>query len=79
MTLSDILPLERFAAVTPSNDDELNPVPRAVLAGTAGVLSVVDADGTVTAVTVAAGIWHPMRPRKIRATGTTATNIVSGR
>lgn len=72
-------PLTRFAAVTPSDDTDLVNRPRAVLVGSQGDLSIIDEAGDTTVIPgVAAGVWHPMRPVRIRATGTTATNIRIG-
>lgn len=51
---------------------------RAIYVGTAGNISAELASGTqVTFTAVPAGMILPLRLRKIRATGTTAQNIVA--
>lgn len=72
-------PVERIFAVTPSDTVDLANVPRAIWVGTSGDLAVIDAGGTtVTLHNVAGGMWHAMRPVRIKASGTTALNIRGG-
>lgn len=72
-------PLDQFITVTPNDSVDLATVPRAIYIGVSGDLSIEDKDGTVvTLVGLAAGIWHPIRPYKVRATSTTADSIVAG-
>ena len=68
-----LAPLQRFQAITPGASD-LSFVPRAVLAGAAGTIDVVDYDGnTVAGVPVVQGM-NPYRVRRI--TAATATGLV---
>ena len=67
-----------LAAVTPHDTNELAHTTMALWVGGAGNVSVVDAKGnTVTITGVAAGTRLPISVNKVRATGTTATNIVA--
>lgn len=70
-------PARRAFAVAPSDSAELPILPRALMIGGAGdlVLRAVDSPADVT-VTVGAGQIVPIRAQFVRATGTTATNIV---
>ena len=64
-------------AVTTSDTAELARVTRALYVGGAGNIAVVMADRTtVTFAGVPAGTVLPIRVRQVRATGTTATNLV---
>lgn len=66
-------------AVTPSDSVNLTTPCRALYVGAAGNVSVVLLDGVaVTLVGLAAGVWHPMRVRRVNSTLTTATSIVCG-
>jgi hypothetical protein len=64
-------------AVSPSNSNDLDPIPRGLYVGVTGNLSLTDIDGTVVTFVAAPVGYHPLRPRRVRATGTTATNIVA--
>ena len=65
-------------AVVPSNTALLTQVSRAIYVGAAGDISAELASGTqVTFTAVPAGMILPLRLSKIRATGTTAQNIVA--
>ena len=71
-------PFNKFTAVTPSNTVDLPVVPEAIWIGAAGAVVVVQQDGTaVTIAAVPAGGILPISPRRINATGTTATSIVA--
>lgn len=64
-------------AVTPSDATVLTTT-RALFVGGAGNLSVVTSAGTTLTLTgVTAGSIIPIRVTKVRATGTTATNIAA--
>lgn len=64
-------------AVTTSDSTVLTTT-RYLFVGGAGNLSVVMASGnTVTLTGVTAGSWLPLRVTKVKATGTTATNIAA--
>ena len=70
-------PAENAIAVTPSDSVDLTGAPcRALYIGTGGNLSVIIGGATVTFSNVAGGIL-PIRASRVRATGTTATNIVA--
>jgi hypothetical protein len=72
-------PTTRGFAVTPHNSNPLVDVPRFLFVGGAGniVMRLRDdsADVTLTGVTAGSVLW--VRPTHVRATGTTATNIVA--
>jgi hypothetical protein len=66
------------AAVTPSDGTDLTFVSKKLFVGGAGNLVVITAAGnTVTFTGVAAGTILPIRVSRVKATGTTATNIVA--
>ena len=71
-------PARRLRAVTPSNDADLAlGVCKALLIGGAGTIEIIAADDAdAVTLTVAAGIL-PVRARRVRAAGTTATGIVA--
>jgi hypothetical protein len=73
-----IHPARTALAVTPSDSADLTLIARALYVGGAGNLSVDTVGGdTVSFVGVQAGSFLPVRVRRVRATGTTATNIVA--
>jgi hypothetical protein len=61
-------------AVTPNDSVDLTALPRALYVGTAGNLSVVLGGATLTFVGVSG--FLPIRADRVRATGTTATDII---
>jgi hypothetical protein len=64
-------------AVTTSDATVLTTT-RYIFVGGAGNLSVVMSSGTTVTLTgVIAGSWLPLRVTKVKATGTTATNIAA--
>jgi hypothetical protein len=63
-------------AVTPS-DSTVLPMTRALYVGTAGNVRVDDINDTVTYTNVQAGSILPVQVSRVRATGTTASNIVA--
>jgi len=70
-------PAENGASVTPSDSVDLTNFTRGVYVGVSGDLKVDLVTGdTVTFVGLAGGVIHPIRARRIHATGTTATSIV---
>lgn len=78
-------PIGDMATVTPNDSNNLREVDskpvatRGIYVGVSGDLSVVtEAEQTITLVNVVAGVWHPIRARRIRSTGTAATDIVAG-
>ena len=68
------------SAVTPDNSNDLPDGPCiAIWVGVAGHLEIVTLDGTTVVLQNAlAGRWHWIAAKRIRAAGTTATNIVAG-
>ena len=74
-------PSDHLVAVTPDDDTDLSELPKFIFVGTAGDLVVVGADQDPATETVtiksAANQYHPIRPRRIMETGTTATDIVA--
>lgn len=73
--LSD--PARAAFAIAPSDDQPLAVLPKAIIAGSAGTVSLraVDSPADVT-VTLAAGQILPVRALYIRAAGTTAGTLV---
>ena len=71
-------PAEGAVAVTPSDSTDLTYMARALYIGGAGNVNVDVADGTtVVFAGLAAGTILPVRVKRVRATSTTATNIVA--
>ena len=64
--------------VTPSDDADLpNGMPRAIHVGAAGSVAVMDIHGTIVTLVSLDGQYHPVKVRRVLATGTTATGIVA--
>lgn len=64
-------------AITASNDTDLARETRAIYVGASGDLAVIMADGTeVTLAGIAAGSLLPLRLSRVKATNTTATELV---
>lgn len=64
-------------AVAPSNVDDLPQVTRAIYVGTAGNLAVTLASGDeVTFINLPSATLLPVRVARVKATGTTATDLV---
>lgn len=71
-------PAANFAAITPNDGSDLAYVTRGIYVGTGGDISAVNAAGDVVPFkSLPAGILLPIRVARIRATGTTASNIVA--
>lgn len=72
-------PGEGLVAVTPSDGTDLAAVSRGLYVGVAGDVSVILANDSaaVTLTGLASGIVHPLRAKRVRSTGTTATGIVA--
>ncbi|MGE4043323.1 MAG: hypothetical protein AB7F35_00615 [Acetobacteraceae bacterium] len=65
-------------AVTPSDSVDLTKESRCLRVGGAGNLAVVMSDGSNLTITgCLAGEWLPICVTRVKATGTTATNITS--
>ncbi|MCM8729698.1 hypothetical protein ACFO8O_01765 [Hephaestia sp. GCM10023244] len=71
-------PANRAAAVTPHDSNPITDVPKALYVGTGGTITMRGA-GPADSVwkNVASGSVLPFRARYVRATGTTATDIVA--
>lgn len=66
----------RWKAVTPSDNAAIEPTPDAIYVGSAGDIAMEGDDANSEVFSgVAAGNIYPFQPRKILATGTTATGI----
>ena len=66
-----------LVAITPHDTNDLAYVTKAVYIGTGGTISIIAADDTAAvSLTVQDGAVLPIRAKRIRATGTTATGIV---
>jgi len=71
-------PASRGAAVTPSDAADLTTAARALYVGGAGDVTLDTTGGdTLTFASVPAGMWLPVRTARVRATGTTASDIVA--
>lgn len=66
----------RWKAITPSDTDLVEPVPASIVCAADGDLVLEGDDGNVETFTAIAGNVMPIQPRRILATGTTATGIV---
>lgn len=77
MSIMVTRPAENAFAVTPNNDADLAEDTRGLYVGVSGDVKVDLVGGTtVTFVNLAAGVIHPIRARRVYATGTDATSIV---
>ena len=73
-----LAPARHAAAVTPSDSTTLGFVTKRLFIGATGNVTVVMADGSsVTYTAVPAGSYLRIRVSQVKATGTTATNIVA--
>ena len=70
-------PSDRFAVLTPDDDNDLAEVPKFIAIGaTGGVLAVHDRDGNVVSFEVAAGQVLPIRPYRLLE-ATTAEPVIA--
>ena len=69
-------PATHWFAITPSDSVDLAVVPRGLYVGVSGTLTVIDIDGTSCTFVAAPVGYHPLRPKRVMATGTAATNIL---
>lgn len=75
---TDTSPIRAGEAVTPSNTEELPQAVRALYVGTGGDLAIETVDGSdLTFIAVTAGSIYPFKAKKVKATGTTASDIVA--
>lgn len=72
-------PGRRLVVVVPNDDTVFSITPRALYVGTGGDLAVVGIDDAAPVVLTAvpSGMLLPVSVSKVRATGTTASNIVA--
>jgi len=71
-------PVGAFRAVTPNDADDLpDGDTRGLFVGQAGSLMIVGGDGAEVTLHSAASQYHPLPVRRVRATGTTATDIIA--
>lgn len=66
---------QRHLTITPSDTVNI-PNGMVVMAGTAGVLAVVDEANVVINYTVTAGTIIPIVAKRVNATGTTVTQVI---
>lgn len=71
-------PPENLLEITPDDGNDLSSTLRCVNVAAAGTLRVTTVGGSTATVYVAAGIWFPIRAKRVFATGTSATGIVGG-
>ncbi|ODT76277.1 spike base protein, RCAP_Rcc01079 family [Devosia sp.] len=70
-------PAQHGFAATPSNSADLPEVTRALYVGGAGAVAVILASGAeLSFAGVASGTILPLRVRRLKASGTTASNVV---
>jgi hypothetical protein len=71
-------PATRVLAIMPHDTNPLVDIPKALYVGTGGSIALQGTSGTdATLTNVADGSILPIRARFVRATGTTAANIVA--
>jgi hypothetical protein len=71
-------PARNCLAIVPNDASDLAAVTKAIYVGTGGnlVVRMLDSDADVTFANVPTGTVLPIRARAVRATGTTASQIV---
>jgi type 1 fimbria pilin len=72
-------PSTRALAVTPHDSNPLTDIPKALYVGTAGNITMRGVNGTTDALwkNVPAGAVLPFRAQYVRATGTTAADMLA--
>jgi hypothetical protein len=70
-------PASKAFAITPNDSTDLTTTARAIYVGTTGNLAVTLSgdSSSVTFTNVAAG-YHPLRAKRVLATGTTASGLI---
>jgi len=71
-------PCEDLFEVTPNDNEDLPYATRAIYVGSAGDVKVTTVRGNDVVIPDAENGWHPVRAKRIHATGTTATGILGG-
>lgn len=74
---SPVDPLTDGYSVTPSDNDDLLTIPRAITCLSQGTVRLTLMDGGTVDLLLAAGQIYPIRATRIHATGTSATGIVA--
>lgn len=71
-------PARNAFAITPHASGEVDPLPKALFVGTGGNVTLRTADGSADVVfkNVPSGAYLMVRAKYVRASGTTATDIV---
>lgn len=70
-------PADNAFAITPHDSNELSSVTHGLYVGGTGDVAVVMASGEeVTFSAMAAGVFHPIRVKQVKETGTSATDII---
>lgn len=70
-------PASQAAAVTPSDSADLPTASKRLHIGTGGTVALVTTGGSTVTYTAATGTYLNVRAARVKATGTTATNIVA--
>lgn len=70
-------PVTGAYAVTPDDSNDLTEVTLSLYIGTAGTLKVTMMDGSVVSYAAIAAGRHPLRVKRVWATGTSAAGIVA--
>ncbi len=70
-------PVTKFRNITPDDTANLDHLPDGLYVSGAGTLTLLGVDNVQATLTVTAGSYHPLRPKRIMATGTSATGIVT--
>lgn len=71
-------PVNYLEDVTPNDSADLGNVTRGIMISAAGDLKITTWGGsTITLTALTAGVIHPIRVKRVFATGTTATGIVA--
>lgn len=76
-TQTIVSPVTGAAAVTPNDSADLSEVTLNLYVGTGGTLKVTMQDGTTPTYAAIAAGRHPLRVKRVWATGTSATGIVA--
>lgn len=69
-------PATRAADITPSDSSDIPNRPRALTVEGSGTVTMTMEDGNDVQVTLISGTVYPLRPLRIKASGTTATGII---
>jgi hypothetical protein len=69
-------PASHWFAIVPNDRTDLMILPRGIYVGVTGAVAMHDIDGNEAIFVALAVGFHPVRPRRILATGTAATNIL---